>query len=71
MAFDHAENAIVADYYNNRILVFRPDGTFVTEFGRQGTGDGDLDKVYSVCVAPDGSILVGDSNRRISVFSFG
>lgn len=51
--------------------VFRPDGSFVTDWGRKGTEDGQLNHVYSVCVAWDGSIFIGDMNKRVSVYSFG
>jgi len=30
----------VADYDNNRIEVFAPDGTFLTEWGEEGSGPG-------------------------------
>lgn len=40
-----------ADFYNNRIQKFRADGTFLTSFGRKGSGPGQLDHAIAVAVA--------------------
>ena len=66
----------VADDLNHRIQKFTPDGVFVTEWGTQGTGDGQFYSVYDVSVATDGSVYVADSgtwssleNNRVQKFT--
>ena len=60
----------VADGSNHRVQVFRPDGTFVAQFGGFGNGDGQFGIVSEIVVGPDGSIFVMDgSTSRISKFS--
>lgn len=59
-------NVFVADFYNNRIQKFAPDGTFLTAFGEQGQGPGQFDKAIAVSVARDGTVFMVDyGNNRI------
>ncbi len=60
-------NIFVADFYNDRIQKFMPDGTFLTSFGRRGNGKGELRYPIAVAVAADGSVFVADyGNNRIT-----
>ena len=61
----------VADKDNYRIQRFNPDGTFVSEWGSQGSGDGEFsDAPAGVAVASDGSVYVADrGNNRIQRFT--
>lgn len=60
-------NIFAADFYNHRIQKFAPDGTFLTSFGRKGSGEGEFLYPVAVAVADDGSIFVADyGNNRIS-----
>ncbi len=59
-------NIFVADFYNDRIQKFAPDGTFLTSFGQRGNGKGELRYPIAVAVADDGSVFVADyGNNRI------
>ena len=59
-------NVFVADFYNNRIQKFAPDGVFLTAFGSKGQGPGQFDKAIAVTVANDGTVFVADyGNNRI------
>lgn len=59
-------NVFVADFYNNRIQKFTPNGQFLTAFGEQGDGPGQLDRAIAVAVAGDGAVFVVDyGNNRI------
>ncbi|MEE8265305.1 MAG: NHL repeat-containing protein, partial [Acidiferrobacterales bacterium] len=44
IALDRQGNVFVADFYNNRVQKFAPDGTFLTAFGESGQGPGQFDK---------------------------
>jgi len=55
-----------ADFHNNRIQQFAADGTFVTAFGRAGSGPGHFRFAMAVAVAHDGTVFATDFlNHRI------
>lgn len=56
MAIDRAGNILVTDHSNQRVQAFKPDGSFINAcvLGANLVG---------ICVAPDGSVLVGESGR--------
>jgi len=59
-------NLFVADTGRNRILVYAPNGTFIRQFGRRGTGLGELIQPMSMAFLPDGSLVVSDwENSRL------
>jgi DNA-binding beta-propeller fold protein YncE len=59
----------VTDTGNERVQVFKPDGTFVRAFGGYGSGDGQLLEPVGIAVTADGTVLVADShNARIARF---
>lgn len=59
-------NVFVADFYNDRVQKFAPNGTFVTDFGETGKGPGQFRHAMAVGVAQDGSVFVADFlNDRI------
>ena len=69
---DNAPPAIyVADYGNDRIQKFTPDGTFVTKWGVSGSGDGEFDSPYGIAVDMSGNVFVSEyyPNDRIQVFA--
>jgi len=67
VGLDSSGNIYVADPNNNQIHIFDSAGTFLTEFGSTGTGDGFFRRSVDVTT---GSIIVVDSeNNRIQVFS--
>lgn len=66
---DPAGNVYVAEYENNRISKFGPDGTFLLKFGTAGSGDGQFDSPTDVAVDTAGNIYVADNrNHRIQKF---
>ena len=66
ITLDGQGNVFVADFYNNRVQKFAPDGTFLTTFGEQGQGPGQFEKAIAVAVAGDGTVFVVDfANNRI------
>ena len=59
-------NVFVADFYNDRVQKFGPDGTFLTGFGQTGSGPGQFRHAIAMAVADDGSVFVADFlNNRI------
>ena len=60
----------VADTNNHRIQRFSATGTFLSQWGAQGSGDGQFYHPHGVAVAPDGTVYVADTgNARIQRFS--
>lgn len=58
-------NVYVASWGSNSIFVFTPDGTLITEFGEEGTGDGQFGTFapQSIAVGNDGLIYALDDNE--------
>ena len=60
----------VTDHSNHRIKKFTSDGTFVSQWGTYGGGDGQFHYPTGVTVASDGSVYVaGPANSRIQKFT--
>jgi len=61
-------NIFTADFYNDRVQKFAPDGTFLTAFGETGGGPGDGHAI-AVDVAGDGTVFVADFfHHRVQVW---
>ena len=59
----------VADWRNDRIQRFSPDGEFIASYGESGNGDGQLHRPASAAVDADGYVYVADwGNDRVQVF---
>ncbi len=70
LCVDARDRIYVADSCNHRIQVFAPDGSFLREYGRPGTGLGELSYPYDVRVDNDGYQFVCEfGNSRIQVFA--
>ncbi|MEF8940008.1 MAG: hypothetical protein V5A22_09185 [Salinivenus sp.] len=60
---------VVADFYNHRIQIFSPDGSFLAAFGEQGTGEGQFERPVDLAFDEEGRLHVVDfGNDRIQVF---
>ncbi|MES4792607.1 MAG: hypothetical protein C4321_06110 [Chloroflexota bacterium] len=67
---DRQERLYVCDFGNNKIVVFSPQGQFLTEFGGPGREEGRFDEPWGVNVDRDGFIYVADTrNDRVQKFS--
>ncbi|BES91240.1 NHL repeat [Nesidiocoris tenuis] len=67
---DQEGNIIVADRSNNRIQMFKSDGTFLRKFGSHGSEPGCFDRPAGVAVDPMGRIVVTDKdNHRVQIFT--
>ena len=65
----HAGRVYATDSY--QVVVFTLDGEFVTQWGKPGTGAGDLDRPNGIAVSEDGqTVYVSDSNHgRVTAFT--
>ena len=59
---------LVADSGFHCIFTFTLDGKYVSRFGTEGVGNGQLNSPHGVTVDPDGFILIIDYNNRVSIF---
>ena len=58
----------MADWRNDRIQKFTPDGQFVASFGESGQGEGQFHRPSSVAVDSEGYIYIADwGNERVQV----
>ena len=54
---------------NNRVIRFRADGRFVKEWGRKGSGPGEISEPHTIALDSRGRVFVGDrENNRIQIF---
>ncbi len=59
----------VADIGNHRIQYFDSAGSYLGQWGDQGSGDGQFDSPSGIDVAPDGTVYIVDQgNNRIQYF---
>jgi DNA-binding beta-propeller fold protein YncE len=68
-----AGDIFVADSHrngkNNRVVRFTKDGKFVKEWGRKGSGPGELSEPHAITMDSRGRLFVGDrENNRIQIF---
>jgi hypothetical protein len=61
-------NIYVADYRAHRIYKFAPSGKFLSSFGREGQGPGDLSGPAFIAEAGDRIMVYEIRNRRFSFF---
>lgn len=63
-------NILVEDGGNNRVQIFNASGTYLRQFGGQGSGNGQFNGILGVAVDPAShEIVVADGNNRIQIFN--
>ena len=68
LACDAGDNVYVADFGNDAIKKYSPDGAFLAAFGSSGRGEGQFTRPAGVAVAHDGYVYVADwGNERVQV----
>jgi DNA-binding beta-propeller fold protein YncE len=66
LAFTKAGILLVVDQNNNRVQEFSADGTFVRQWGEQGTGEGEFNAPQDVTVDSAGNIYIVELlNNRV------
>ena len=59
----------IAEEKQHCVQIFTTSGEFMSKFGTQGSGDGELNQPRGLCIHNDGRVFVSDAgNKRISVF---
>jgi sugar lactone lactonase YvrE len=54
---------------NNRVVRFTAQGTFVRQWGRKGSGPGEISEPHTIAIDSRGRLFVGDrENNRIQIF---
>jgi DNA-binding beta-propeller fold protein YncE len=54
---------------NNRVVKFTKDGKYVKEWGRKGSGRGEMSEPHTIAMDSRGRLFVGDrENNRIQIF---
>jgi DNA-binding beta-propeller fold protein YncE len=54
---------------NNRVVKFTKDGKYVKEWGRKGSGRGEISEPHTIAMDSRGRLFVGDrENNRIQIF---
>jgi sugar lactone lactonase YvrE len=54
---------------NNRVVHFTGEGKFVKEWGRKGSGPGEISEPHTIAIDSRGRLFVGDrENNRIQIF---
>lgn len=57
-------------YGNNRVAKFSPQGQFLFEWGRQGSGPGEFNLPHSIDIDAEGNLYVADrQNNRVQQFN--
>ena len=64
-------NLVICEHSNNRIQIISRDGTYISQFGKDGTGNSELKNPTGVTVDKiTGNIIVSDNgNHRIQIFN--
>ena len=69
ITLDSDGNVYVADWSNDRVQKFTPDGQPLGVIGESGDGDGQLNRPSDMAVDGDGNVYVTDwGNERVQVF---
>lgn len=54
---------------NNRVVKFTKDGKYIKEWGRKGSGPGEISEPHTIALDSRGRVFVGDrENNRIQIF---
>ncbi|CAF3691621.1 unnamed protein product [Adineta steineri] len=69
IAIDHNDRIFISDTGHNRIVICTPEGGYITHFGTEGSGPGELKRPCGLDITADGTIVVADSgNKRLQLF---
>ena len=58
----------MSEFGNNRISVFTCEGKFLTSFGTEGSGPGQIRFPCGIAVDKNGLVYVNDFGNRLQIF---
>lgn len=67
---DAKGNIFVSDTGGNRIIQFDADGNFIRQIGREGSGPGEFQGLYSIHKLADGSTVSYENNQNRTAFQY-
>lgn len=69
MAVDSSGNIYIVDFRNDCIKKLNPEGGLLTQWGREGTENGEFDSPWGIAIDSSGNVYVSDkNNNRIQKF---
>lgn len=69
IAIDCNDQIFISDTGHHRIVVCTPEGGYITHFGGEGSGPGELKRPCGLDVTADGTVVVADGgNKRLQLF---
>jgi len=69
LAIDSHDRIFISDTGHHRIVICTPEGSYITHFGIEGDGPGELKRPCGLDITNDGTIVVADSgNKRLQLF---
>jgi sugar lactone lactonase YvrE len=69
LAVDSHDRIFISDTGHHRIVICTPEGSYITHFGIEGDGPGELKRPCGLDITNDGTIVVADSgNKRLQLF---
>lgn len=69
VALDENQNLLVCDNKNNRIQIFNSKGDYISQFGKEGSGEGEFQRPWGIKVRHKRIFVVDCLNHRIQKFS--
>jgi tripartite motif-containing protein 2/3 len=69
LAIDSQDHIFISDTGHHRIVICTPEGDYITSFGTEGSGPGQIKRPCGLDIAADGTVVVTDAgNKRIQLF---
>ncbi len=69
LAVDTHDRIFISDTAHQRIVICTPEGGYITSFGREGDGLGELKRPCGLDITSDGILVVTDpGNKRLQLF---
>lgn len=66
-----SHDILVEDAGNSRVQIFSADGTYLRQFGSEGSGNGQFEGIGGIAIDPvTHNIAVADGNQRVQIFNW-
>jgi sugar lactone lactonase YvrE len=69
IAIDAHDRIFISDTGHHRIIICTPEGSYISHFGMEGDGSGQLKRPCGLDITTDGTVVIADSgNKRLQLF---